>query len=328
MYNPFEKEAYASQNTLKRKRLQSNKGEEDRPIERAEASTSATFHFQNLFRVRVPDDSVLCLVEFLGRCVTNPHTEVEFKLGLVLEKAENRRVYLPIAAETPLSPEFNNKVRFQSKVDLPTFKLLNNALNNRVENSAKLDLDEQRIVYRRIQEVDRRYRENIRQTSKFIKEADGSMKEEQVRCISKRRIDDLNFLSPRTAYDFRCSCSIEEPCSPPVNVKPISQRKKNRLSYRCKLVQVDITTVFSYEDGQIDLSDTVNDPSSLSYEVELEVTPEACLYDACEKMRLGQPHHVLDIAQCLLDNIRYLTRLLSTRANLLTERPKEGWYSS
>jgi hypothetical protein len=99
-------------------------------------------------------------------------------------------------------------------------------------------------------------------------------------CISKRRIDDLNFLSPRTTYDFRCSCSVEEPCSPPVNMKPISQRKKNRLSYRDKFVQVDITTVFSYEDDQIPLSETTVDPSSLSYEVELEVTPEAALYDA------------------------------------------------
>ncbi|EME31363.1 uncharacterized protein Gasu_13280 [Galdieria sulphuraria] len=184
MYNPFNEEAHTSQNTLKRKRLQSNNEEEEEEEEcrtdRTKASNDATFYYQNIFRVRVPDDSVLCLVEFLGRCVTNPNTEVEFKLGLVLEKAENRRVYLPIAAETPLSPEFNNKVRFQSKVDLATFKLLNSVLNNRVENSAKLELDEQRIVYRRIQEIDRRYRDNIRQTSKLIKEDDGKVREEQV----------------------------------------------------------------------------------------------------------------------------------------------------
>jgi len=80
--------------------------------------------------------------------------------------------------------------------------------------------------------------------------------------------------------------------------------------------------VFSYEDDQIPLSETTVDPSSLSYEVELEVTPEAALYDACEKMRLGQQNRVLDIAQCLLDNMRYITRLLTRKTNHLSEEGK------
>ncbi|KAK4524136.1 hypothetical protein GAYE_SCF01G2035 [Galdieria yellowstonensis] len=325
MYNPFEKQPVdrcQDSTCLKRRKTQSDKDEEQGNTEVAKAYNDTSSPIQNLFRVRVPDDSTLCLVEFLARCVTNPNTEVEFKLGLVLEKAESRRVFLPIAAETPLSPEFNNKVRFQSQVDLATFKLLNSCMNNRVENSAKFDSKDQHIVYRRIQEIDRRYPDNIRQTSKLIKENNGNIREEKVCCISKRRIDDLNFLSPRTTYDFRCSCSVEEPCSPPVNMKPISQRKKNRLSYRDKFVQVDITTVFSYEDDQIPLSETTVDPSSLSYEVELEVTPEAALYDACEKMRLGQQNRVFDIAQCLLDNMRYITRLLTRKTNHLSEEGK------
>lgn len=128
MYNPFDKTANASESTLKRKRLESINEEEDNHVDRAKPSNGTTSYIQNIFGVRVADDSVLCLVDFFGRCVTNPYTEVEFKLGLVLEKAENRRVYLPIAAETPLSPEFNDKVRFQSQVDLVSRQCLMRSL--------------------------------------------------------------------------------------------------------------------------------------------------------------------------------------------------------
>lgn len=53
-------------------------------------------------------------------------------------------------------------------------------MNSRVESCAKVDSDEHRIQYRRIQEIDRRYRDNIRQTSKLVKESDGKVREEQV----------------------------------------------------------------------------------------------------------------------------------------------------
>jgi hypothetical protein len=85
-----------------------------------------------------------------------------------------------------LSPEFNNKVRFQSQVDLATFKLLNSCMNNRVENSAKIDSKDQHIVYRRIQEIDRRYPDNIRQTSKLVKENNGNIREEKVWYVKEK----------------------------------------------------------------------------------------------------------------------------------------------
>eukprot|EP00871_Galdieria_phlegrea_P000760 jgi/Galph1/1685/GphlegSOOS_G391.1 len=238
------------------------------------------WQYRNITGYKVPDDSLLYLVEFLGRCVTNPFVEVEFKLGLVVERSENKRVFLPVAAETPLLPEFNNKVRFQSKVDL---------------------------------EIDRRYTDNIRETVPANKATQRESGEEGSRCISKRRIDDLNFLSPRTAYDFRCSCSVEESCTPPKGVRPLSERQKNRLSYRCYPVQMEITTVFSYETIDGDPPKPVGEPT-LSYEVEVEVMKEAHLYEACEKMRRGEPHLVFEIAESLLDNVRYLSRLLAYKS--------------
>jgi hypothetical protein len=59
-------------------------------------------------------------------------------------------------------------------------------MNNRVENSAKIDSKDQHIVYRRIQEIDRRYPDNIRQTSKLVKENNGNIREEKVWYVKEK----------------------------------------------------------------------------------------------------------------------------------------------
>lgn len=60
--------------------------------------------------------------------------------------------------------------------------------------------------------------------------------------IRKRRLGDLNIVSPREAFDWRVSCNVEEQVEMP-DGEPLSVRDKDRMCYEHQLCQVDLTFV-------------------------------------------------------------------------------------
>lgn len=219
------------------------------------------------------DDRVRAVAEFISKNVNSPGVEIEGKLGVLIEKHENRRAValVPVACETPLLPIANQDVRFQSCVPEAVFAALNTALNGRVTRgsrrssgtAAATDPSTPTVTYARVKGMDVSYASRVRQT---LAPPPGGGPPVVVRTERKVRIGDLNVLCPGWPVDFRFSASLEEPVAEPPPASTIrSRREKDRLSYKAGCLSVDITTVLMTEGS------SPNGPETMSQEVEVEV---------------------------------------------------------
>lgn len=219
------------------------------------------------------DDRVRAVAEFISKNVNSPGVEIEGKLGVLIEKHENRRAValVPVACETPLLPIANHDVRFQSCVPEAVFAALNTALNGRVtrasrrssNTAAAADPSTPTVTYARVKGMDVSYASRVRQT---LAPSPGGGPPVVVRTERKVRIGDLNVLCPGWPVDFRFSASLEEPVAEPPSPSTIrSRREKDRLSYKAGCLSVDITTVLMTEGS------SPNGPETMSQEVEVEI---------------------------------------------------------
>lgn len=97
------------------------------------------------------------------------------------------------------------------------------------------------LYFQRVQQVDSFY--NARGGKvRVSRDREGNVVKNGV--IRKRRLGDLNIVSPREAFDWRISCNVEEVVEMP-DGEALSARDKDRACYEHQLCQVDLTVVTS-----------------------------------------------------------------------------------
>jgi polynucleotide 5'-triphosphatase len=119
----------------------------------------------------------------------------------------------------------------------------NRILNGRVEDQRDPSYSGAPIRYDHYREIDffhpaeRGARGKIRVTQD---EKTGQIKPMGI--IQKTRLADMNVFVPRRDFDFRISVNTEEPMPLPQN-PPTHQRRKDRVSYKHQIFQIDLTQV-------------------------------------------------------------------------------------
>eukprot|EP00177_Eucheuma_denticulatum_P002022 GFKZ01003617.1.p1 GENE.GFKZ01003617.1~~GFKZ01003617.1.p1 ORF type:complete len:416 (-),score=55.67 GFKZ01003617.1:1808-2899(-) len=247
------------------------------------------------------DDRIRYVVEFMLSYVNSPNVEVEAKLGVLNERAQEVRAVdvVPVLCETPIRPESNKDTRFQSDVGGDMFHFLNTRLNQRFEETT--NQEHGRIQYRRTRELDIMWPGKIRETKVLRVAKDGTQTYETIRVQSKRRLGDLNVLCPGKIADVRYSASAEEDCTVPPNAVPELKRLKDRISYQYEHLSVDITHVSTERPSNPE------QPPQATYEVEVEVAPSAGLYGEVVKYRnRDESCKIFEIATSMVNTVRLL----------------------
>lgn len=267
------------------------------------------------------DDRVRHLVQFILQHVKEGNIEIEAKLGSLIEKDQSVRVIhlVPVICETPIRPESNSDVRFESDVGDKLFGKINERLNGRVEETSNRPkqtklinpnlpshINGGTVSYVRTQEADVYYPNRIRQTRR-PSAASAAMNPQRpvydqvVRTQRKTRLGDLNVLCPGSICDIRYSASREEDCEVPPTASPEMQREKYRLSYKYEYVSVDITTVEMVRGGKL----------KTTHEVEVEVDSAAVnLFEEVTKYLQGdESSKLFDVATSLVQTVRVLLEI-------------------
>lgn len=126
----------------------------------------------------------------------------------------------------------------------------------------------------------------------------------QKQSLVKIRIADLDIYNPRTPFDFRVSISLEYDWNgPPEHLAGMVEggrdRQKDRMSYKHLGYQIDLTQV--------------RHPGSVDKEHELEIEVSTPMLQAeMEKVRTGQPNQYEELIRGLLDNLRLLSRTVTS----------------
>lgn len=242
------------------------------------------------------DDRVRQLVQFILFHVNSPNVEIEAKLGILMERAQEVRVIdlVPVLCETPIKQESNADVHFISDVGEELFYKFNQRLNSRVEETSKQK--EGVVRYVRARELDTYFPGRVRQTK--IRVNDNSPFK-VIRTQRKKRLGDLNVLCPGRTCDLRYSASSEEDCAVP-NAAPEMERDKDRISYKFEYLSIDITTVQMVHQGR----------TERSFEVEVEIDSPSRLFEEVKKYRSGDGSSKLfDIAGSLVNTVRLLLEI-------------------
>ncbi|KAG6334694.1 hypothetical protein ID866_4393 [Astraeus odoratus] len=160
------------------------------------------------------DDFIREIADFVHRMITtrpnmgpDARVEVEAKVGILKDKASNRRLALPVLVETILASE-GFDLRFESNMSIAQHKHFNTLLNNLQQTSLESSHSSSPLEYKHLRLVDSFYasdnprdREKIRVTRE---EQSGTVLE----VTKKIRIGDLNIYSPKRLADWRVSFLI------------------------------------------------------------------------------------------------------------------------
>ncbi|KAK0562497.1 mRNA-capping enzyme subunit beta [Tilletia horrida] len=243
------------------------------------------------------------------------NVEIEAKIGTIVDKMTDQRLYMPVMTETILN-ENTDGIRFVSEVTL-----LFTYTNAKTYEGSK-------VSYQRIQEVDFYHNLDPRrippesvspeELAHMKGEIGNGRKETKLRvtkdnktfepkydhAIVKRRIASLEVYCPKRCYDYRISINTETPVPlPPPEDKPLYWRDKNRMTYKHELTQVDLTVVRS------------TDPlkgAEQSHELEIEFRDARELLAAAYESRGGGPLQDWttfdDMCHIFLNNVRMLIR--------------------
>lgn len=139
--------------------------------------------------------------------------------------------------------------------------------------------------------------------------------------IIKTRVGDLEIYNPNEEFDFRISVSLETPWSgpeshlkPPATGQNTNDRLKDRLSYKHRDYQIDLTQI------------SHNDPEKVGqheHEVEVEINNDS-FSAALENARAGSGDRYEKCISGFVDNIRILashaTRAMQD-ARAMAQRP-------
>ncbi|KAK0736027.1 CYTH-like domain-containing protein [Apiosordaria backusii] len=243
--------------------------------------------------------------------------EIEAKLGKLVEKGSSQRIRLPIETECVLSE--GDWIRFQSSMSESEHRSFNEFLNEQVKET-HMNRSRIPIEYLHRREIDRFVELPPAIREQFLPKCVtrlGGGKPPRVRVtyekktsqvlarIVKARIADASIHFPQLPLDCRISINLEWPWDGPQEVldKLVNdqggggyQRDKDRLCYKHRYFQVDLTQVISHtNDGQ----------TNKEHELEVEIDPVA-LFDQGRRAGNHQPNQYIELVGGLVDNIRVL----------------------
>jgi hypothetical protein len=262
------------------------------------------------------------LEEVIGRGV---NFEIEAKLGTIIDRATNERVYYPIRhGECVMSEEA--RVAFRSSMNENQHRELNNWLNHQVQASHHRNpraASRLEVKYKHRREIDRFYElpsqlygrlpycvSSLLQTKAPLKVriTYEQQTNEVLAKIVKARIADLHVHMPHMPLDCRISINFEWDWDGPVeeilgNQLPNKERPpdrcKDRLSYTHGYYQVDLT--------QVTQTGAAAPPGHKEHELEIELDSKTLLQHGRLLMQ-GQPSKWEQLVDGLVDNIRVAAR--------------------
>jgi hypothetical protein len=215
--------------------------------------------------------------------------EVEAKIGTLIDKHTNQRVQLPVKTECLLSEESGMRYSFQSQMTELQHKHYNDYLNKAIyasrappaspdakkripidyvhtyERDTFYDLPDNAAVYATLP-PSIRAQLDVRRSK--VRITTDSRTGELLAKIIKMRLADIHVYSPRTAFDWRVSVSLEMKYdgdmqhleSHKVSSASDIARNKDRLSYKHLAYTIDLTQVTPHEVSQhIDFKEATND---------------------------------------------------------------------
>ncbi|KAI8868686.1 mRNA triphosphatase CET1 [Ramicandelaber brevisporus] len=316
----------------------------------------------SIFGNRPHDDLTHYVADFLLRCIDRPHIEIEVKLGAFIDRSTRQRLRLPIVTETAIDSGYMSmhNIRFESNMTMERHAYFNKMLNSMVEHRRhqRAQLQQQAadnggaapaakkpsaIEYSHTKEIDKFYPAPQRPQQRIRVTYDQKTRQPLPnRSIIKDRVADLNIYSPRNQLDMRLSVNTEMPAEDPSIADPtvacLSERHKDRISYKHEMWQIDLTMVDSIDQqqqqqyqqnrgggagggggrglpsaaallaGNAASGAGGGNQSNTSYELEIEVADSAALVREGMRMKAGKPNVFYDMVQVFLDNARMLMR--------------------
>ncbi|KAJ3331591.1 hypothetical protein HDU76_002762 [Blyttiomyces sp. JEL0837] len=267
----------------------------------------------SIFKCRAPDDAQLFVAEWLRRQInyieqsgklleSEGVIEIEAKVGSIIDKDRNERLWLPVETEcgkyplegvihqvthlSVVSEQFYNRIRFQSVMTMDQHAYYNQLLNKLVGGE---------ITYEHIYQVD----EFHMWKGKKVRVSTNAKTGGFIAAVEKERISDLNILMPNSLLDCRISINIEKKVDYPSLIADESNghyithtRQKDRLSYTHQAYQIDLTQV----------TDS-SKPNEKLHELEIEVDSRKILSEK-KKYETQQPNVYQDLVGALLNNGR------------------------
>ncbi|PHH61692.1 hypothetical protein CDD81_8037 [Ophiocordyceps australis] len=265
--------------------------------------------------------------EILSRGI---HFEIEAKLGTLVDRQTNSRVYKQLASEAILQD--TGYVVFRSSMTEAHHKSFNDFLNQCViqtDPRAPGVGNRVQVHYKHRREIDRFFelppelvnqlpgcmlsRLGSRSRNVRVRVTYDQKTHEVLNKIVKARVADIDLHMPLSPMDCRISINLEMNWDGPVEeleqAAPTGRqpdRNKDRLSYTHGHYQIDLTQVTQLLAGPGN-----SQRLEKEHELEIELAPDIVL-DQGARAQSGAPHKYQELVEGLLDNVRVLARKANT----------------
>ncbi|KAJ3306842.1 mRNA-capping enzyme subunit beta [Kappamyces sp. JEL0829] len=231
-------------------------------------------------------------VEGNRRFGAGPDSEIEAKLGHVIDKNTRKRLSLPVTSETIVNNSYKEFL-FESDMTKRQHKAFNDFLNSNVTAQS-------RVKYVHRYEIDQFL--NVPVWGRVRRTIDENTRETKS-CLLKTRMGNLDILMPLDPLDVRISVNLETTLQlDNIDDSAVSHsRKKDRVSYSLHPFQIDLTQVTNLGG---------HDDKLVLHEIEVEFTDPSELVDELKTHTLGSTHSArsIEYIDALLNNIRILAR--------------------
>lgn len=265
------------------------------------------------------------VLQFIGQSDPPPRSkfEIEAKVGLIIRNDTDSRLEPMVWTEAVLTEQAVHNTKFHSGMTLEQHKVMNEYLNDLVRQNTAAGFvgTPNEIFYSHPKENDEFYelsdegkkhlpselyhwtmkaahprRRNEIRVRRTVDKFTGAVTAQ----IIKTRVADINITCPRDPFDYRISISLETDWDGDTAwLTPLAEtrgRNKDRMSYRHRMYQVDLTQV-SHE----------NSPDK-EHELEVEVATEY-LQRELHRLRTTGESSLYDVVHGLISNIRLFTKL-------------------
>ncbi|KAM3431768.1 hypothetical protein NHJ13734_007155 [Beauveria thailandica] len=251
--------------------------------------------------------------------------EIEAKLGTLIDKDTNHRVERFIESECVLRD--TGRVAFKSSMTEAHHKAFNEFLNKAVIQTDPRSAHGKgrvQVHYKHRREIDKYFELPLDMQARIpgcVRSRLGTRKNVKARVtydektgevlnkIVKARVADIDLHLPQCPMDCRISINLEMDWDGPVDeleqlagapTQGITDRRKDRLSYKQGNYQIDLTQV-TMPGGQGSAR------GEKEHELEIEVSGAAVIEQGRRAMA-GQPHGYQELIEGFLDNMRVLAR--------------------
>eukprot|EP00668_Euglena_longa_P045684 GGOE01061362.1.p1 GENE.GGOE01061362.1~~GGOE01061362.1.p1 ORF type:complete len:315 (+),score=109.11 GGOE01061362.1:67-945(+) len=207
--------------------------------------------------------------KFLWDNVDAEHTEVELRLGRVVDLGTEERLRWPLRTPTVMEAAAGVH-RFESEVAEETFTRIYQFLNARFQAAQQRTKGSPAVRYTKLVEQDNFYETpegRVRVT------VDPNAPAQVVRALQKGQRANMDvFMGIAAAWDVRINKAVEAPAVVPTGCKCSCARLKERRSYCFDLWRLELTKVKQYNEVKPDGAPyRPATPDKVSFEVELEL---------------------------------------------------------